>query len=158
MLAQKIYFETTMFNYYFDHDRDGHLATISMFEAIERGEYDGYTSNYVVLELQTAQNPKRTNMLNLIDKYNIEILHLSDEIDNFSVLYINSGIIPEKYKIDALHIAYATVHNLDIVLSFNYRHINKLKTKIMVDAINILEGYKGIIISTPMELLDNEEN
>jgi hypothetical protein len=53
--AQKVYFETTMFNYYFDQDRDGHLATISMFEATGQGEYTGYTSEYVLIELKKAE-------------------------------------------------------------------------------------------------------
>jgi len=37
----KVYLETTMFNYFFDSERDGHRDTIRMFEAIGRGEYKG---------------------------------------------------------------------------------------------------------------------
>jgi predicted nucleic acid-binding protein len=143
-----------MFNYYFDYDRDGNLSTIAMFEAIGRGEYEGYTSEYVVFELKKAQEPKRSDMLNLIDKYAIKILDLDEKIDILADLYIDSNILPEKFRLDALHIACAAVKNLDIVLSFNYQHINKLKTKIMTESINKLAGYKGIIICTPMELLD----
>jgi hypothetical protein len=146
-----------MFNFYFDQQYPlGHLATIALFEAIGRGEYEGYTSEYVVLELQDAQEPKKSDMLNLINKYSIKTLYSSDEIKNLANLYINGGIIPNKYELDALHIACAAVNNLDLVLSFNYDHINKLKTKTMTSNINILEGYRGIVICTPMELLDND--
>jgi hypothetical protein len=144
-----------MFNYYFDQDRDGHKSTIAMFEAIGQGKYEGYTSEYAVLELKKAQEPKRVNMLNLIDKYNIKTLDATGEIEQLANLYISSCIIPEKYLIDASHIACATIYNLDIVLSFNYQHINKLKTKKITENINILEGYKAVVICTPMELLDN---
>jgi hypothetical protein len=155
--TQRIYLETTMFNFYFDQQYPkGHLATIAMFEAIGRSEYEAYTSRYVVLELQDAPEPKQTNMLKLIEKYNITSLDSSDEIDKLAKLYINNKIIPEKYSLDASHIACATINNLDIILSFNYNHINKLKTKIMTETINRREGYKGIAICTPMELLDNE--
>jgi hypothetical protein len=96
-------------------------------------------------------------MLALIDIYKLNILSINDEINRLTELYISNQIIPAKYNFDASHIACASVNNLDILLSFNYRHINKLKTKLLADKINILEGYKGIIISTPMEILTDEE-
>jgi hypothetical protein len=52
----------------------------------------------------------------------------------------------------------SAVNNIDIILSFNYEHINKFKTKLMTTNINILKGYKGIVISTPLEFMDNEKN
>jgi len=44
MKKLRLYLETTMFNYYFDSERDGHSATVKLFEAIGAGEYVGYTS------------------------------------------------------------------------------------------------------------------
>jgi hypothetical protein len=136
-----------MFNYYFDQNRDGHLATISMFEAIGRGEYEGYTSKYVLTELQDAQEPKQSSMINLINKYNLITLDSSKQINQLAKLYIDKTVIPQKYRLDALHIACATVNNLDIILSFNYKHINKLKTKKMTDIINKSNGYQEMIIA-----------
>jgi hypothetical protein len=83
-ISIKFYIETTMFNYYFDNERDGHVATISMFEAASHGKYEGYTSEYVLLELKNAHEPKRSNMLNLIDKYNIKTLYLTIEIEQLA--------------------------------------------------------------------------
>jgi hypothetical protein len=60
-----------MFNYYFDQDRDDHLATVQMFEAIGRGEFEGYTSEYVSMELESALNPKKDEMLSLIKKFHL---------------------------------------------------------------------------------------
>ena len=48
-----------MFNYYFDEDRDGHAATVRMFEEIGKGEYEGYTSEYVTYELQKTIGSKQ---------------------------------------------------------------------------------------------------
>ena len=59
----KLYLETTMFNYYFDEARDGHIDTVRMFEAINSGEFEGYTSQYTILELQKTNEPKQANML-----------------------------------------------------------------------------------------------
>ena len=51
LAKMRLYLETTMFNYYYDTDRDGHSDTIRMFEAIGKGEYEGYTSEYVIFEI-----------------------------------------------------------------------------------------------------------
>ncbi|GHV39024.1 hypothetical protein AGMMS49546_10380 [Spirochaetia bacterium] len=56
MPRTKLYLETTIFNYYFDADRNMHPASIALFEAIGRGEYEGYTSTYVIQELTNAVN------------------------------------------------------------------------------------------------------
>ena len=146
-----------MFNYYFDTDRDGHEDTVRLFEAIGAGEYDGYTSEYAVYELMDSSEPKRTNMLELIEKYKIITLNISEESDRMADLYVQNKIIPLKYRLDAAHIAIASIHGLDCVLSFNFEHINKLKTKRMTELVNLNEGYKGITICTPMEVLDNEQ-
>jgi hypothetical protein len=84
----------------------------------------------------------------------IAILDIDFESERMTDSYIQHGIIPAKYRMDASHIAAASVHDLDCVLSFNYKHINKLKTKRMTEIINLNAGYKGIIICTPMEVLD----
>jgi len=153
----KFYLETTMFNYYFDEARDGHIDTVRMFEVIKSGEYEGYTSQYTILELQKTNEPKQSNMLALINKYKIKVLELCDEAVELANLYIRSGVIPERYLFDGLHIAIASVHELDCILSFNFQHINKLKTKRMTAQVNQNAGYKGVAICTPMEVLDYEE-
>jgi len=153
----RVYLESTMFNYYFDTNRDGHADTVRMFELIGSGKYEGYTSRYVTYELQMSAEPKKSAMLALIEQFNINVLEIDEESENLSAIYICEGIIPEKYGLDSAHIASATVNNLDCVLSFNFQHINKLKTKEMTALINLREGYKSIIICTPMEVLDNEE-
>ena len=149
----KLYLETTMFNYFFDTERDGHTDTVRMFEAIGKGEYEGYTSEYVTFELQKANEPKRTDMMSLIDKFNIEVLEINEETDRLAGVYVSEEIIPAKYIVDSSHISAATINHLDCVLSFNFQHINKLKTKEMTALVNMREGYRSVIICTPMEVL-----
>jgi len=104
-----------------------------------------------------AEEPKRSNMLALIDEYNIVVLPASDEAVELANKYVNEGVIPVKYRYDGLHIAVATTNDLEYVFSLNYEHINKLKTKTMTGNINIREGYKPITIASPMEVVEYEE-
>ena len=69
----RLYLETTVFNYYFDTDRDGHEDVVRLFEAIGAGRYEGYASWYVTDELREAPEPKRSAMLSLIEQYGIAV-------------------------------------------------------------------------------------
>ncbi|MCL1912029.1 MAG: PIN domain-containing protein [Leptospirales bacterium] len=129
MRIQKVYLETTIFNYYFDKEKNAHPATVDFFETIGFGQFEGYTSVYTYNELNQAPEPLRSNMLDLIEKYHIIVLDTSDEIDQLAEKYILNNIIPRKKNLDALHIAIASVNELDIILFFNFKNINKLKKK-----------------------------
>ena len=157
MKKLKIYLETTIFNYYFDENRDAHKSTIKLFEEIIEGKYEAYTSNYVIDELLQADEPKKSKMLDLIEKYNIIVLKYNEESEALADKYIEMNIIPKNYKYDGIHIAIASINKLDYIFSLNFKHINKLKTKLMTENINIQEGYKGIIICSPMEVVEDEE-
>jgi len=156
MRKQKVYLETTIFNYYFDTAKNAQPSTVAFFNAIGSGQFEGFTSVYTYNELKKAPEPQRENMLGLIEKYDIIILDTSDEVIQLAEKYTANNIIPIKKRIDALHIAIATVNELDIILSFNFKHINKLKTKTLIPAINRMTGYRDIVIAQPEEVIDYE--
>ena len=69
----RLYLETTVFNYYFDEDRQGHEDVIKLFEAIRAGEFEVCTSELVVRELEKARESKRGKMLVLTEDYKPKI-------------------------------------------------------------------------------------
>lgn len=152
----RLYLETTVFNYYFDVDRDGHEDVLRLFENIGAGQYEGYTSEYVIQELNKAPEPKCSGMLSLVEKYRLAALDSTPEIARLGKLYRARGIIPTSQHLDSLHVAAASVYGLDCVISYNFRHINRNKTRILVASINKEEGYDGIMICTAREVLNDE--
>ena len=156
MRIPRIYLETTMFNFYIDKDRDAHADTVKLFKEILSGKYKAYTSTYVTDELEAAAEPKRAQMMKLINDYNITVLAPNEEAATLAKVYIANGIIPEKYQADGLHIAIASVNSLDMIISMNFQHIVKRKTKLATGNINVLNGYKSIEILSPMEVVENE--
>ena len=79
MRKQKIYLETTLFNYYFDEDRENHTDAVRLFEDITAGKYEAFTSLYVVDELEKAPSEKRDKMIALIKQYGINALAMNYE-------------------------------------------------------------------------------
>ncbi len=152
----KAYIETSIFNFPFADDApDKREDTLALFREIEQEKYTAFTSEYVIAELQKASEPKRGEMLNLIKKYNISYLPVSEEAQNLANIYIAEGIIPMKYLTDALHIAVATVNDMDLIISYNFKHIVKLKTVTLTEVVNLREGYRKLGIFSPTEVIEN---
>ena len=159
MRTPKIYIETTLFNFYFDEERGfAHESTLALFKEIAAGKYSAFTSTYVTDELENASEVKRDKMMGLLATYNITVLAPNDEAVRLADIYVAEGIIPQKYRTDGLHIAIATVNDLEMIISMNFQHIVKRKTKIATGNINVLNGYRAIEILNPMEVVENEND
>ena len=157
MRTLKIYLETTLFNFYFDEDRGfAHNSTVALFKEIAAGKYEAFTSTYVTDELEKASEVKRAKMLGLITEYEITVFAPHDEAVKLADIYVKENIIPPRYRTDGLHIAIAAVNDLDMIISMNFQHIVKRKTKIATESINALNGYRAVEIFNPMEVVDDE--
>jgi predicted nucleic acid-binding protein len=152
----KLYLETTVFNYYFDSERDGHDDTVRLFEEIRAGKFEAYTSVYTYNELDVASEPKRSKMLALVEEYGIALLDITTESDNLAALYIAENIIPPRFLTDASHISVAAIHSLDCIVSYNFKHINRVKTKLLTGRVNFAHNYGNAVICTAKEVLDDE--
>jgi hypothetical protein len=132
------------------------METKKLFEKISQKEIEAYSSTYVMEELDKAPEPKRTLMLNLIPQYKITVLEIDKRAYDLSETYIEMGIIPLKFRIDGIHIAMAAIYDMDYIVSLNFHHINKLKTKMATEIIHRMKGYNNPFICTPMEVIDYE--
>jgi len=151
----KLFIETTVFNFYFEGKQgQKQKDAIRLFEEIAKGRYEAYTSYTVIDELKDASGEKFEKMDTLLQKYIKNVMVLSAEAKRMAGIYVTKGIIPAKFIYDALHIATATVNDLDFVLSFNQGHIVKTKTMIGTGLANLHDGYRQIGLSTPTEVLE----
>lgn len=82
------------------------------------------------------------------------LLEVDIETEELAERYIREGIIPIRYRSDALHIAAAVVNGIDVIVSWNFEHIVKLKTRVMVNGVNRLLGYHEVEICSPEEVIE----
>ena len=152
-----IYLETSIFNFVFADDApDKRDDTLILFDEIRTGKHNVFTSMATVEELGKANEPKQTQMMDLITEYSIRVVQLTENSELLAEKYIQEGMIPVKYRDDAVHIAIASVSGADVIVSWNFKHIVKLKTKLLTEEINVREGYKSIEIYSPTEVIENE--
>ncbi len=81
----------------------------------------------------------------------LQVTQVTTEAESLASEYIRREIIPSAYFDDALHIAIAVTSNADILVSWNFEHIVKRKTRIEVNLVNSLLGYRNIDIIAPPE-------
>lgn len=157
MKKLQLYLDTSIFNFVIAQDAPQEREiTLKLFEEIRKGEYEVFISSVVVAEINRAPIETASRLRKLIQEINPEELFIDDTVHALAKKYLEQGIIPLKYEDDALHIAVASVNDLDVIVSWNFKHIVKMKTKREVTGINALMGYKEIEIYSPLEVVKNE--
>jgi len=65
--------------------------------------------------------------------------------------------LSDKFKADLVHIALATVYNVDLLVSWNFKHIVHYSKISQFNAVNIEQGYKPLVIYSPREVVYEKE-
>jgi predicted nucleic acid-binding protein len=152
----KLYLDTSIFNFAIADDVPHEKSvTLSLFDEIKKGKHEIFISEVVILEVGKAPTKVADSLQRLIKQLNPVELAVDEEIQTLADEYIKYGIVPPKYENDALHIAIASVNDLDVIVSWNFKHIVKVRTKREVTGVNVLMGYKEIEIYSPLEITGN---
>jgi len=113
----------------------------------------------VVLEIMRDSNPAhRQKLLDTLHRHPITMLTGDPEIERLADLYLARGVIPATKREDALHVANATVHKLDILLSWNFKHLANVRREALIAAVNRQEGYAHALrLLSPLEVEDESQ-
>ena len=154
MRTQKVYIDTSVLGGYFDKEFD--LATRRFFDEVKKGEYKVVISNVTEGELLNAPERVRS-LLNVLD-IDYEVIKLTDDVVSLALEYIRENVVGQTSYDDCLHIAIATVSRLDLLVSWNFKHIVNIKRIRGYNGINIKNGYPSIEIRSPKDLIDYEND
>ncbi|MEW6419022.1 MAG: hypothetical protein AB1480_13020 [Nitrospirota bacterium] len=160
----KIYLDTSVINFLYAGDvPELKKITEEFFAYVRDGErFDVYISDVVINEINKTNDLwKKQQLLSVIESY--ELTKLPDNRDNeigiLAETYLNKGVIPMTKIEDALHIAYSVVFEMDVLLSWNFKHLANIKRERQVLLVNIENGYNyPLRIITPMEVSYEDSN
>ena len=147
-----------------DDSPDYREVTELFFEKnVATEKIETYVSRIVFQEINNTENLERRNeLLDIFVKYPvIKTLVAEDkniEEINFLVrTYLDNGVIPRKNIADAFHVAYSTVFEMDILLSWNFRHLANINKEQKILIINKLNGYHyPFRMANPLEVINYE--
>ena len=151
MKTLRVYIENSVIGGYFDEEFK--VPTQKLFDLFKNGTYIPVISSHVLAELnQGAPDYVKKNLETLEYEEN----DVSDEMIKLAEKYLELKIVSENYYGDALHIAIATVLCVDLLVSWNFKHIVNLNRIKLFNSVNLREGYGILEIRTPMEVINNE--
>jgi hypothetical protein len=152
MKTIKIYLDTSVISMLDDSLRG--IITREFFDlAIQKG-CEFVISEVVNMELDDIpEEGKGEAISKFIEKLNCVSLPNSEVANNLALKYVFDGVLTHNHIDDLTHVAYATVFECDIIVSWNRKHIaNKIKIQ-KLNACNIKNNYPVIAIYTPEEFL-----
>jgi predicted nucleic acid-binding protein len=147
--VKKVYLDTTVISALFDERTPERMAhTKAAWEEIKK--HDVYISDIVLDELRSATSDLADKFDKAIEGFNV--LATTEKAEKLANIYVEQGIFPEKYFDDALHVALASTNEIGILISWNFRHLVKIKTRKLVAVVNALQDYQTVEIIAPPEL------
>jgi hypothetical protein len=112
-----------------------------------------YSSPYVVEEAGAGDPQAASNRLNALRE--IPLLPIMPEIPELAEFLLLGGGLPAKARLDALHIACAAYHQMDVLLTWNCTHIANPAQLPVMRGLCAAKGYKLPELVTPFELMED---
>ena len=151
--------DTSVISFYYAEDAPEKMAITRKFfdQELIKGEYEVLLSETTVGELSDCTNlDLKKKLLTFVKALPVKVHPLTEEVNQIAKKFVEEGYIPSKYQEDAVHLAFALILNVDYIVSWNFKHIVKPKTRKAVKIIALKEGLKEIDIITPEEVVANE--
>jgi len=151
MKKESLYLDTSVPSAYYDERaKERKDATIKFRKEI-LPNYHVYISDITLKGLgDTKDESIRKRLRRLIKGF--KILKSNKRIKDLAKVYIERGVFPERYVDDALHVAITTFYEVSYLVSWNFEHLVKVRTRKWVNSVNILEGFREIEIVSPQQL------
>ena len=112
-------------------------------------------SDLTLREVEEAPENIKAVLEKIPDEHK-EFIVLNEDAKVLARHYINEGVIPKNFLVDAQHISMATVYRVDALVSWNFKHIVNLEKIRLYNSINLKYGYPLIEIRSPREVLHEE--
>ena len=152
-MKQRFYLDTSVFGGVFDEEFDE--FTLQLFERIKLGKIICIYSELVETELAKAPKKVRDFFSNL-PKESLEKVEITEDIIKLATKYVEEKVVGETSFDDCIQIATATVNRVDILVSWNFKHIVNVYRIRGYNSINIRMNYPSLEIRSPKEIIEYE--
>ena len=151
----KLYLETTVPSFLFADDApEKQEITRQFFKWLAISPDKLYISELVLAELSRASPDVRNKLLEAVVRLPVENLSITDEAVDLAGRYVRDGVIPARYRDDAVHVALAVLNNLDVVVTWNMKHLANVRRIEGINRTNLAVRLPLIRIHTPEEVID----
>ena len=147
---QRIYLDTSVIGGYYDSEFEE--DTRILFEKIKLGQFHVVLSDITEGELQEAPEMIRNLFIELSAGQATKI-ELTEEAVQLADTYLAEKVVGKTSRVDCFHIALATIQRVDILVSWNFKHIVNVQRIRGYNSVNMKLGYPTIDIRSPKEII-----
>jgi hypothetical protein len=160
-MKPRLYLETTIPSYLVSKpSRDlvtaAHQQITHQWWETRLADFEIYTSQFVLDEAGAGDAEVAARRLEAIADF--AMLDATPEALDLARALVERGAIPPRKAADAAHIAIATVHHMQFLMTWNCAHLANAEIMAQVQAICADLGYVAPIVCTPEELLGGEDD
>ena len=137
----------------FDEEFD--VASRAFFDLVKRGRFELVVSDICRLEIEQAPSHVKEYFDGLLAY--MHLAPVDEHVLDLRDAYLSAGVVGQRSLDDAAHVAAATVADVELIVSWNFRHIVHFEKIRLYNAVNALEGYRSLEIRSPMEVLEYED-
>ena len=150
----RFYFDTSVFGGVYDVEFEE--ATLQIFERVKLGRIVCVFSDLTESELAKAPEDVREYFKSL-PRENMHKVLIDDEMIDLASKYIEEGVVGQASFDDCLHIATATISKVDLLVSWNFKHIVNIYRIRGYNSINVRMNYASLEIRSPKDILHYED-
>ncbi len=154
-MKPRIYIDTSIVGGYFDIEFE--RETKALFERFKNNEIIFVVSDLLYVELLNAPD-KVKNLLAKYESSQFEHIEMNEQVEELANKYIEEKVVGKTSIEDCRHIALGTINNVNILASWNFKHIVNYDRIRGYNAINIREGYNLLEIRSPKDLIKHKED
>lgn len=149
----KLYLDTSVLGAVSDPGpEDRIVATRRLLDGLIAGDWEGFISTLVLIEVDQAAEPVRRKIGEELTRTPLTVLEESSESIHLAQAYVGADAIPADAENDARHVAVATLNDIRVVVSWNFRHMVNIERKRRINSVNVREGLPMLDIISPWEV------
>lgn len=149
-MIQRFYIDTSVIGGVFDTEFEEH-STI-LIEKVRLGQIKAVISEITESEIMKARKEIR-DFYNSLPKDNIEFVEITEDAVMLADTYITDQVVGKTSRNDCLHIGIATTNRVDILVSWNFKHIVNIYRIRGYNAVNIKLGFPTLEIRSPKDIV-----
>jgi predicted nucleic acid-binding protein len=118
--------------------------------------FELYTSQETINEASRGDADFAAKRLALLNQ--VAVLEITPHVEELTRRLLTAGLVPTNVASDAIHIAVASVHGIDFLVTWNFKHIANPYIQAALREEVACFGERLPVMCTPEELLRDEYN
>ncbi len=159
-MRERVYIETTIPSFYHtvrtDPESIARMNWTREWWDLKSGTFELLSSDAVLAELGRGTSDKVHDRITLLK--GIELLEITSAVEEITAIYIDKLVMPSDPTGDALHLALASYHKVDVLLTWNCQHLANPNKMEHIRLVNYELGLPMPLLTTPLNYLSGGES